>query len=259
MAENMWSKAEQEGMLRAIERRKSSRSFKAESLPKETLTAVKEKINRMVPLFSESRIAFRILSSEEVKGRVSDKAHYVIGYAEHGLENYANLGFMMEQLVLWLTDKGIATWWHGLIHPLPEYAEADGLPFAFMFTFGISDGDALRNKGQFNRKSIRQISDMAGFDNLLEAVRLAPSGRNVQPWYITGSSSELFLFNTKENALIRKVAPDVEYINAGIALCHLWLAASKEGLKTIFKRDSDQRERSKKSEYICTITLLNEE
>ena len=224
-------------------------------MPQEAVSLVQEQLNKLVALFPEKKIAFRILSSAQVKGRVSDQAHYVAAYTRHGLEEYTNLGFMLEQLVLWLTAQGIATWWHGLINPIPEFEKADGRPFAFMFTFGVSDGDAVRNEGDFDRKPLDQITDVSGVDALLEAVRLAPSGRNVQPWFFSGDSHELKLYKEKENPIIAKLAPDVGYIDGGIALAHLWLAAHQAGREVSFKREAGEPARNKKSEYICTVHI----
>ena len=93
-------------------------------------------------------VSFRVLDSNRVKGRINTGAHYVVAYAEHGLESYTNVGFMLQQMDLWLSSRGIGSWWHGLIRPVSEFEEVDGLPFAFMLTFGIADGEVHRKDKQ---------------------------------------------------------------------------------------------------------------
>ena len=44
---------------------------------------------------------------------------------------------------------------------------------------------------QFNRKSLNEISSITDLFHVLEAVRLAPSAMNKQPWYFSGTAEDV--------------------------------------------------------------------
>ena len=199
---------------------------------------MKLQLEKLIPLFTKCMVSFRVLDSNQVKGRINTGAHYVVAYAEHGLESYTNVGFMLQQMDLWLSSRGIGSWWHGLIRPVPELEEVDGLPFAFMLTFGIADGEVHRkDKSEFSRKSLSQITDIKNMETLLEPIHLAPSGRN---------------------AVINNLFPNVHYLDGGIGLLHLWLSAKANGYAVEMTRENDQAPLNGKQEYICSVKLTKE-
>lgn len=220
---------------------------------------MKLQLEKLIPLFTKCMVSFRVLDSNQVKGRINTGAHYVVAYAEHGLESYTNVGFMLQQMDLWLSSRGIGSWWHGLIRPVSEFEEVDGLPFAFMLTFGIADGEVHRkDKSEFSRKSLSQITDIKNMETLLEPIRLAPSGRNAQTWYITGDTSMLHCYKASGNAVINNLFPNVHYLDGGIGLLHLWLSAKANGYAVEMTRENDQAPLNGKQEYICSVKLTKE-
>lgn len=254
----MWSQNEQLELYDAIFHRKSVRHFKKELLSAEIITDIEKQLQKLVPLFPECNISFRVLNQKQVKGRGAKDAFHIAVYTEHGSKNYTNAGFMLQQMDLWLSAKGIGSWWHGLISPAASDKEVDGLPFAFILTFGIaSESVHRRNAAEFERKELNRITNTTGMDKLLEAVRLAPSSMNGQPWYFTGSDSQLRLYKAKAdgNPILKKILKDIQYLDGGIALCHLWLTASVEGFTVSYEREDEVPALSERYEYICTVNL----
>lgn len=255
----MWNEQELSQLYNAVFHRKSVKKYTQQSLTAETVNEVKLQLEKLLPLFPKCKIAFRVLDSGQVKGRVTTGAHYIAAYAEHGLESYTNVGFMLQQMDLWLSSKEIGSWWHGLIQPTPEFETVDGFPFAFMLTFGNAD-EAVHRRGsaEYSRKDISQITDAHELVDLLEPVRLAPSGRNAQTWYITGDKSKLYYYKAGGNAVINKLFPDVHYLDGGIGLLHLWLSAKAKGYAVEMTRDKNQASLAGKREYICSVKLTKE-
>ncbi len=205
-------------------------------------------------LYAEESIAFQVLDASQVKGGIIHRdASYLAFYAKQGAKSYANIGFALEQMHLWFSSQGIGSWAHGLTHPVSPWKYSDSLPFAFLLTFGIPDEDLHRTESsQFARKAIADFTNVEGIDSYLETMRLAPSGRNRQPWYITGTKEKMIFFAEKDNLIISRIAPDLWFIDGGIALCHIWLEASVKGKEPSFIYE-DSIPTSKKLKYVCSI------
>lgn len=248
----MWNNDEKEKLYQAIFHRKSVRKYKSESLSPDVIEKIREKVDKLEPLFPEEKVAFRILASDQVKGRGTGQTYHLAVYAEESLKAFTNAGFMLQQMDLWFSSEGIGSWWHGLAQPINGNETADGLPFAFLVTFGIADEDVHRDADKFRRRSLNEITDLEDQADLLEAVRLAPSATNRQPWFIHGTDDGMVFYNNKNNAMITAVYKWITYLDAGIGLCHLWLAGLHGGKELTFTFEGSEN-RSKKSEYICTI------
>ena len=130
------------------------------------------------------------------------------------------------------------------------------------FTSEIYYSDALwkaqetlhRTKtSQFKRKSLEEISDIEGADDLLETARLAPSARNAQEWFFTGDEHLIHAYYRKPSIiaglLIKKYPP----IDVGISLYHLKLGAEHFGREPEIVFD-DPRD-STLDEYVYVASL----
>jgi hypothetical protein len=102
-----------------------------------------------------------------------------------------------------------------------------------MIAFGRSTEPVHRHSiAEFKRKPIPDITDIKGADAILEAARLAPSGTNNQSWYFTGGNGIIHAHSAKSLVL-----DSMNRVNVGIALCHMWLAATHEGKQVEFVID----------------------
>lgn len=251
----MWNQSEIECLNDAIYHRKSVKKFKPKPVSSEILNEIMQKAEGLTALHPESKVAFRLLNGNQVKAKSTGTAHYLAAYAIRGLEPFVNAAFMLQQMDLWLSAQGIGSWWRG-IRPMPQFESADGLPYVFMLTFGVPDEELHRKESsEFKRKPLASITDTKGMERILEPVRLAPSAVNRQPWHITGDARSLRLHGKKDGVLLNAMFKDLMYMDVGIALCHLWLAASKENKFMTFEREPGQESISGKHEYIWTVGL----
>ena len=96
-----------------------------------------------------------------------------------------------------------------------------GMEFVIMLAFGRPSEEAQRKSvAEFKRKPLSEISDIKGMDELMEAVRLAPSGINNQSWYYHGEGDRIDAFHAKS-----MLTEQMNQTNVGIGLCCLWLSA----------------------------------
>lgn len=207
-----------------IYHRKSCRSFSGKPVDAEMI----EKILSfdLKPLYPEIKVRMDIVSRDKVKCICPWTTPQLITIYSEETDGYLeNIGFLFQQMDLYLQTLGLGACWLGMGKLNPRTtADVAGMKFVIMLAFGYPKGDQLRHdlKG-FKRKSMEQIADKA--DPRLEPARLAPSAVNSQPWYFTHEGDCLHVHCSKKGSRL----------DAGIALAHL-LVANEETF-CFFKAD----------------------
>ena len=136
-----------------------------------------------------------------------------------------NVGFLFQQLELWLQARGLGTCWLGLGQPNRSAADLapEGMTFTMMLAVGYPQGEELRSGSEdFRRKSLEQISDLSDFR--LEPARLAPSSVNSQPWYFVHDEQTLHVHCSRQGLLKHKALGAMNRIDIGIGLAHLYIS-----------------------------------
>lgn len=160
---------------------------------------------------------YEILSSDEVNVRTRWSAPYYLAlYGEKNEYSLENIGFVFEQLCLYLQSIGIGNCWVGMASPKRKKEN-----FVITISFGKSDM-MTREPSQFKRKSLSEISDSE--DERLIPALLAPSAINSQPWYFKHSDDGFDVYQVKQNILKRQILKKWNPIDVGIALAHMYVA-----------------------------------
>jgi len=203
--------------------RASTRNFDTTPLPAETLAQIETFISGVKPLLTDVKLTHRIAGLDEVKGIAVPKApHFLlISGKEQPLRNTC-AGFLYQHAELYMYSIGLATRW--LAGVKGKQADPNHI---IGIAFGKSAKPAARTLAEFNRKSAAEIAK--GTDPRFEAVRLAPSGLNKQPWYFIVEGNAIHVYYQKSlGGLIGKMYK-LTGLDAGIALCHLAVASAHEG------------------------------
>lgn len=239
----------------AIYKRKSVRKFAREPLEATRLENLKSFINELVPLYGDIRTEIVILSENEVKTLLPIKApHYVVAYSEAKEGHLVNVGFMLQQVDLFLSASGIGACWLGMGTPQKEAASRNGLEYIIAMPFGDPEEQVHREStAEFKRKALSEITDIKGAEELLEPVRLAPSASNTQPWFFTGSANSITVCRSLPNILKAALYGKYNRIDMGIALCHLRISALHMGRTIEFGREGISV--PKGNEYITTAHI----
>ena len=196
-----------------IYHRKSCRSFLGKPLEPEMI----EKVLSFEPtvLYPEIKVRMDIVSRDKVKCICPWTTPQVITIYSEEKEGYQeNIGFLFQQMDLYLQTLGLGVCWLGMGKLNPRtLQQVEGMKFVIMLAFGYPKGDQLRHdlKG-FKRKPLAQITDSV--DSRLEPARLAPSAVNSQPWYFTHEGNAIHVHCSQKGSRL----------DAGIALSHLYVA-----------------------------------
>ncbi len=198
-----------------IYHRKSCRSYTGVPVDAEMI----EKILsfEMKPLYPEIKVRMDIISRDQIKCIFPWTTPQVITIYSEEAEGYLeNVGFLFQQMDLYLQTLGLGVCWLGMGKLNPKTApKVDGMKFVIMLAFGYPKGNQMRH--DFKRKTLSQIADAEDFR--LEPARLAPSSINSQPWHFVHEGDTIHAF-----CAARSVAGYMNRIDMGIALAHLYVA-----------------------------------
>jgi nitroreductase len=208
-----------------ILRRRSCRNYTKTPVGEELLAKITAFAEKLTPLYPEIETAYRIVPAEQVRFYLPWKAPQLIAVFSRQEEGWQeNLGFLWQQMDLYLQSLGLGCCWMGLgkLRHLPEDIAERGMRFGILLAFGHTE-DGLRPEGYvFKRKTMEQISDRPDPD--LEPARVAPSSTNSQPWYFTHEEDSVHVFCHKGGLLKHKMLGDMNRIDMGIALAHLYVS-----------------------------------
>lgn len=206
-----------------IPQRRSVRSYTAESVNEVTLAAIRAFMDGLTPLIPGAATRALIIRTEQAsffqKWR---NPQYFAFYAAEGDDALINVGFMYQQLDLYLQSLGLGTCWVGLGHPdEKEVPTPEGMRLAVMMAFGHPDEVPLRTPADFKRRSPEEIADQP--DERLEAARLAPSATNSQPWLFSHEGAVLHVFREELGLIKKRTHGRMNPIDMGIMLAHLYV------------------------------------
>ncbi|MCE5296364.1 MAG: nitroreductase [Euryarchaeota archaeon] len=234
-----------------IFRRKSIRKFLPGPLDESELSSIRSFMDVVKPLHPEIRTEMRMIEAKDLRGLLRTDAPYNITFCSEPKEGYlANAGFMLQQVDLFLSANGFGNCYQGMAKPVKGIVPPPGLEFVISTSFGRPAVELHRGSvAEFNRKAIDMISTVNGMDDIMEAARLAPSGVNNQSWFFTGGEGKIHSYFRRS-----LIGENMNQINVGIALCHIWIAAEHSGRKVEFA-DVEEGYASAPSRYSYIITV----
>ena len=261
-------------LLDIIKKRRSVRTFDGRVLEEVDRHKI-EKFIEDVPNPYGIPVRFVLLDAEE-KGLsspvISGAPLYVaavVGKVPHGEEAF---GCSFEKFVLFAESLGLGTTWIGGTMNRSQFEKAAGLgkdermccisPLGYpaakmslretLMRKGVKadarfDRDKLFFEGSFGAALKTEDSVISA---ALEAVRLAPSAVNKQPWRIVKTDSRYHFFLKHDKGYVSNEVGDMQKIDMGIALCH-FMSIAGGGLVI----QDPGIELPENTEYIATVVL----
>lgn len=249
-----------------IKERISVRSYEDRPLSDELKQKLEMYLNNLEGPF-KSNIRFKLIESEnygsDVKlgtyGVIKGASSYVVSAVEKSEMSLIDLGYALEEFILYATSLGLGTCWLGGTFKKSEFAKAMELKEGEILPIITPLGYASENKniigsiirfsaGSKNRKPWNELffngnfktiltqSEAGDYAEALNMLRLAPSASNKQPWRIVkdGDKFHFFLCHTKGYG--KGMGFDVQKIDMGIAMCHFNLLLKEAGMLGNFKK-----------------------
>ena len=185
------------------------------------------------PLVPGIRTAMRIVPAEETSCTRGEK-YCILLYSEKKDNYLQNIGYLGEQLDLYLVSQNIGTLWFGI--GKPEEKEFDGLDFVIMIAISKVDDATKFRKDMFKskRKPAEEIWTGPQIEGVTDIVRFAPSACNSQPWLVR-NDEKLYVYRYRKPGKRGIMPADrVAYYNSidiGIFQCFLDLCLEKKGIQ----------------------------
>lgn len=235
-----------------IYKRQSCRTYNQTLLDEKTLDDIKTFISQAKILNDNIKWDYDIVTSNNVKSLLRWRApHYIFIFSEEK-ENYKeNIGFIFQQLDLYLQSIGIASCWLGMVSPNSEYVNKNPeLKFIITISFGKSSTKTYREITDFNRKKLEEIADKP--DEKLKPAQYAPSAINSQPWYFTHNDDGSYnVYREKLGFIKKRTVGKWNPIDMGISLAHLYVA-NRDTFKFYVKNNPEEL---KDYNYVGTIEI----
>ncbi|MGN1414470.1 MAG: nitroreductase family protein [Anaerovoracaceae bacterium] len=216
---------------------------------------IKDAYKAFVPLCPEIRTAIRIVPAGETNCSRGQE-YCILLYSEKKSNYLQNIGYLGEQLDLYLVSRNIGTLWYGIGRT--EEPSYDGLDFIIMIAISKVDDVKKFRKDMFKskRKPIDEIWTGKQIPGVTEIVRFAPSACNTQPWIVENSDTDITVYRyQKEGKRGIMPADKVSFYNRidiGIFLCFLDLCLQHNGLDYSFELypdDGTDAEKTKVAAY----------
>ncbi len=212
-----------------IFKRKSVRQYDMNPLAASELEKIHAFIKTMKPLYPEIQYDYRLDAT--VRNLFPVKAPHYFSISSDNSEGYLeNIGFLFQQLDLFLSSIGLGGCWLGTARPSTKQETAKD--FVIAYGFGRPKGDPYRSFDGFKRQPLQEIS--LGLDSRLEAARLAPSASNTQNWFFVCDAGHIHVYQKLLNPLKAMLYNKFNRIDTGIAICHLYLATIHEDKEFVF-------------------------
>ena len=214
-----------------IFKRKSFHIFKnTDILTESEVQGLKDFIKMTKPLNSEIKTEICIVPESETTCKRGGQ-YCILFYSETKSEYLRNIGYIGEQIDLYLASQNIGALWFGI--GKPQNMRINGLDFVIMISIAKMPEDMFR-KDMFKSKR-KPLNEIWNGDTLgvADIVRFTPSACNSQPWIVENTGNNLMIYRFKKPGK-RGIMPadKVRYYNKidmGIFLFMLEVCLEHEG------------------------------
>ena len=187
-------------------------------------------------------------------------------------------GYSFEKVVLYAESLGIGTTWIAGTMDRPAFeramalAEGEVMPCVSPLGYPakkMSVRETMMRKGikADSRFAFEELffdgsfaaplseSKAGRLREVLEAVRLAPSAVNKQPWRAVICADKVHFYEKRSRGYVSANGWDIQKIDMGIALSHFELAAKECGISAAFGICDPGLETPENTSYIATYTI----
>ena len=223
-----------------IFKRKSFHLFRNvgnDKISKEELDSIEAAYKNFESLYPEINTSIRILPADKVNFK-RDAEYCILIYSEKKDNYLMNVGYIGQQLDLWLVKHNIGSLWFGIGKPDESYY--NGLDYVIMIAIHKINDETKYRKDMFKAKR-KELDEIWSGDDLGigDITRFSPSACNSQPWFVENKNNVITVYRYKKPGK-RGIMPTnaVSYYNRidiGIYLCILEICLDKNN--TSYKRD----------------------
>lgn len=240
-----------------IFKRKSFHLFRnvgSDEIDNSELEEIESAFRKFDSLYPEIKTTIRILPAAKVNFK-RDAQYCILIYSEKKDNYLMNVGYIGQQLDLYLVHHNIGSLWFGI--GKPDVQTYEGLDYVIMIAIHKVKKESLYRKDMYKskRKPLDEIwvGDTLG---IAETARFSPSACNSQPWFVRNENGVITVFRYKQpgkrGIMPAKAVSYYNRIDLGIFLCILELCMGHNNIsfeRVLFIDDGTDREYTKSAEY----------
>lgn len=229
-------------LYKEIFRRKSFHTFREridEPISKKELDDILDAFNSFDRL-NDNRVEIKI--EKDNHGNIIRNSEYVIKiYSEQNEGYLQNVGYLGEQLDLYLVSKNIGSLWFGIAKSDEVY---NGLKYVILIA--IAKVSSFR-KDMFKSKRKQLEEIWIGEDlGIADIVRFSPSACNSQPWFVENKDNKLFVYRKSKSGKVgimpKNASVFYNQIDIGIFMCILEICLLNDNIEFTRKLFEDNQE-----------------
>lgn len=241
-----------------IFKRKSFHIFRNvgdERITDEEINAIYEAYNSFIPLCPEIKTKIKIVHGDETTCKRGQE-YCILLFSEKKDGYLQNIGYLGQQLDLYLVSRNIGTLWFGIGK---TQEEVDGMDYVIMIAVRKIDDEKKFRKDMFKskRKPAEEIWMGDFIEGVSDIVRFAPSACNTQPWEVENDGKVIKVYRYKKEGK-RGIMPadKVSFYNRidiGIFMCFLDLCLRSKGIgfeRILYNDNGGYEERTLNAEYV---------
>lgn len=244
-----------------IRRRRSVRNYKPAQLEDEVKNRVAEYMNTLKGPF-EAPIQFQMVEQSSFTresnsrigtyGFIKGATTYIVAITQQQEKSLVQLGYMLEETILYATSLGLGTCWlggtfnRGFLTKHLGLSEKEYIPIVTPIGYPMEKSlmeKAIRfTAGSDNRKSWEELFFDGSFSKslgkagagsyalALEMVRLAPSASNKQPWRVVKTEKHWHFYLRASKGYGKALGFNIQEVDMGIAMCHFEKTLQEQGI-----------------------------
>jgi len=274
-------------MIDAIYKRISTRTYMNELLSdeetKEIVAIVHSHQAIKGPFGNNFDFTFNVNTDKQEQGKkigtyglIKNVPAFVGGVSKNTLESIIDFGFVFENLILSLTNKGFDTCWLGGTFRRKDYSDHlldDEIIPAIspvghrankiaLVEMALRKMSGARNRlsttilfKEYLNESPIDMTTESSINTCLELVQSGPSASNKQPWrlYVDKDVIHFYIERTNHYPPV-SMGYDIQALDIGIALCHFSVGLQHFNKKFSFKKFDDVKA-FLNQEYILSIQI----
>jgi nitroreductase len=252
-------------LYEAIFVRKTVRKFKMNPIEQSRIDDIISFAQNLPMLFQDIAVEYKVLDKAQVSHMFSGAytvhaPHYLVIASETAPNYLMNAGYLMQQISLYLTAKGLGSCYLGSMKPKKEFGEVIQLKYVIMLAFGESEHEIYRPSDKSRRLPLEDIvvyktEASRNILTMIQAGRLAPSSMNSQPWRFVVYDNRIHIF-CKKNIFLSGVLNELKMIDIGICLAHLLVTSEELWIDVkALRLDNISNISFKKNDYVISLKM----
>lgn len=253
-------------LYEAIFVRKTVRKYTFDPISEEVMDQIRQYFRELPGLFGNIRTDIAILDNRHGQHRAMGlfgirAPYYLAFYTEDAPRSQMNIGYLMQQMALYLCTKEYGSCFMGRVRVKRELqTRGEGMRLAGILAFGKSREPLLRRRTEMKRLSIDELCvfkevPRQWMKQLLEAARSAPSAANAQPWRFVVYDNRIHIF-TKKHRVDRLNHYQYEEMDFGGMLAHIMIAAEELWLDVdLIRLDNVSQKNFPNNQYVLSAIL----